>query len=158
MEDIKMPSTGKIVKWVILFFIGLTLLSVLGTFTGFITIPWLKFGKQVQMERGIIAKTYNADNALYNYHWFKERITALKAIENKIQNAKDTEAGFISSAGARKDWSFEDKTESARLSTVTLGLKNQYEDLSAEYNARALEVDRAIFSQDLPLFFSIKPF
>ncbi len=61
-------------------------------------------------------------------------------------------------AGDRSKWTFEDKNESARLSAVYTGLKNHYEDLVTEYNARANEVDRAVFQDELPTFFSLKPF
>ena len=110
------------------------------------------------MERDIVAKTYNADNALYNYHWFKERYEAIKATENKIKIAKDTIVVFETSAGSRKDWTFEDKTEHARLGSVVQGLKSHYEDIVAEYNARAKEVDRSVFQNELPTFFSLQPF
>ena len=138
--------------------VGLVLLGVVGTGLNLITIPWLKFGSQVQMNRDILTKTYNANNALYNYHWFQERMTAIKATEVQIQNAIDAHTNFVASAGVRKDWTFEDKTEDARLGSVVLGLKNHYQEIVAEYNARANEADRDIFSQELPLFFSLKPF
>ncbi len=148
----------KIFGITILVFGGLFMLAVLGSAMNLITIPWLKFDNQVQMNRDIVTKTYNADSALYNYHWFKERQQAIIATEAQIQNAKDAQASFEATAGPRKDWTFEDKTEDARLGTVVLGLKNHYQEIVAEYNARANEADRSIFSQDLPLFFSLKPF
>lgn len=142
----------------VLVLVGLLVLGALGTAFNLITIPWLKFGSQVQMNRDIVTKTYNADNALYNYHWFQERLQDIKAAEVQIQNAIDTKASFEASAGPRKDWTFEDKTEDARLGTVVLGIKNNYQSIVAEYNAHAAEADRNIFSQELPLFFSLKPF
>ena len=138
--------------------VGLVVLGVIGTALNLITIPWLKFNRQVQMERDVVTKTFNADNALYNYHWFKERYEAIKATENKIKVAKEAVADFELSAGARKNWTFEDKNESARLASIAQGLKSHYEDIVAEYNARAKEVDRAIFKDELPLFFNLQPF
>ena len=136
-------------------FVGLTLLA---SAMNLITIPFLKFNKQVQMNRDIVEKTYNADNALYNYHWFKERAEAIKANEKQIQNAEQSQSEFRLSAGVRSEWTFEDKSEDARLGAVVLGLKNHYNEIVAEYNARANQVDRAIFSQDLPLFFSLSAY
>lgn len=158
MEDFKMPSTGKIIGWSALFLIGIFVLTIIGSAMNLITIPWLKFNRQVQMNRDIVTKTYNADNALYNYHWFQERLQAIKATEVQIDNAKAAQTQFKSDAGPRKDWTFEDKTEDARLGAVVLGLKNHYQTIVAEYNARANEADRAIFSQELPLFFSLKAY
>ena len=136
----------------------MVLLGALGTALNLITIPWLKFNRQVQMERDIVTKVYEADNALYNYHWFKERYEAIKATENKVKVAKDSVVSFESSAGSRKDWTFEDKTEHARLSSVVQGLKSHYEDIVAAYNARSKEVDRAVFKDELPTFFTLQPF
>lgn len=147
-------KTFGIVSLVIAGFMGL---SIIGMAFNIITIPWLKLGKQVETERGIIEKTYNADNALYNYHWFKERFEGIKATENKIGIAERAVKTFQDN-NPRKDWTFEDKNESARLASIKQGLMSQYEDLAAEYNARAKEVDRAIFKDELPLFFNIKPF
>lgn len=149
---------GKIIGWALLGIIGILLLSALGSAMGLVTIPWLKFDRQVQMNRDIVTKTYNAYNAIYNYHWFQERLQEIKATEVQIQNAKDTEASFKESAGPRKDWTFEDKTEDARLNTIILGLKNHYQQIVAEYNARANESDRSIFGQELPLFFNLKAY
>lgn len=153
-----MPSTGKIIGWGVLGLVGLFLLTVVASAMNLITIPWLKFNSQVQMNRDIVTKTYNADNAIYNYHWFQERLQAIKATEVKIENAKTTQAQFKTDAGVRTAWTFEDKTEDARLGTIVLGLKNHYQDIVAEYNARSNEADRAIFSQELPLFFSLKAY
>jgi len=111
-----------------------------------------------RINRDIVTKTYNAENAIYNYHWFQERAGGIKATEASIQNAIDAKASFESSAGPRKDWGFEDKNEDARLGAVVLGLKNQYQSLVTEYNAKAGEVDRAIFVDGLPLFFSLNAY
>ncbi len=150
--------TGKIIGYSIAGLFVLFILAVIGSAMNLITIPWLKFNSQVQSNRDIITKTYSADNVLYNYHWFKERQTALTALETKISNAKTALKEFEASAGPRSSWTFEDKTTDSQLRTVFLGLQSQYQDLAAEYNARSQEADRNIFSQDLPLFFSIKPY
>ncbi len=142
----------------VLVLVGLFLLAVVGSAMNLITIPWLKFNSQVQMNRDIVTKTYNADNALYNYHWFQERAGEIKATEVKIQNAIDAKVQFEKDAGARKDWTFEDKIEDSRLGAVVLGIKNHYEDIVKEYNARASEADRSIFSQELPLFFNLRAY
>jgi hypothetical protein len=134
------------------------LLAALGSALNLITILWLKFNRQVQTKRGIIERTYNTDNALAQYHWFKERAEAIKADQEKIKITQGQVDVFETSAGERKTWTFEDKTEHARLQSVVSGIKSHYQDLVAEYNARAKEVDRAIFKDALPLFFSLEAF
>ena len=139
--------------------IGLTIVgAVVSAALGLITIPWLKFTSQIQTNRDIIQKTYNADNALYNYRWFKDRANAIEALDKTIIQAEAAVVSFEASAGARSTWTFEDKTEHARLNAVAQGQKAQYNSLVGEYNSRASQVDRAIFIDNLPLFFNIKPY
>lgn len=146
------------VGWILLAIVGVIMLGVVGSALNLITIPWLKFNKQVQTNRDIVEKTYNADNALYNYRWFSERAAEIKATKVKIENARASQADFRASAGARSTWTFEDKTEDSRLSAIVLGLENHYESIVNEYNARANQVDRAIFVDGLPLFFSLEAY
>lgn len=153
-----MQKNKGIISYIVLFLVGFVLLGMLGSALNLITIPWLKFDKQVQMNRDIVSKTYTAENAIYNYHWFQERLQSIKATEVQIENAKASLTDFRTNAGSRKSWTFEDKTEDARLNSVLLGLKNHYQEIVGEYNARSKEADRAIFSQDLPLFFSLKAY
>lgn len=148
----------KTVGIILLSFIGLFAFAAVGSAMNLITIPWLKFDSQVQMNRDIVTKTYTADNALYNYHWFQERATAITALDTTITQSKAAFTEFEASAGARSTWTYEDKTEDSRLRTVVLGQEAQYNSIVQEYNARAKEVDRNIFQNGLPLFFSLKPF
>lgn len=134
------------------------LLGAIGTAMNIITIPWLKLNSQVQMTRDIVTKTYNADNALYNYHWFKERAAAITALKTTIEQADAAVTSHESAAGPRKEWTFEDKTEAARLRSVAQGQRAQYNSLVGEYNARMKEADRSIFEEDLPIFFNLLPF
>jgi hypothetical protein len=131
-------------------------LTVVGVAFNLVTIPWLKFERKVQMNRDIVTKTYEADNALYNYHWFKERYEEIKAQKKKVDIAEQAEADFAISAGPRDKWTFEDKTEDSRLRAVLQGSRSHLETITAEYNARAKEVDRNIFKDDLPLFIGLE--
>ena len=118
-------------------------------------LPLFSLGTKVNTNYKIIEKTYDADNVIYNYEWFKERFEAIDAIDKKIKNAGESAEIFQTNAGPRESWTFEDKTESSRLNTIVLGLKNQKEDLVAEYNARAKMSNRNIFQDRLPLFISL---
>lgn len=139
-------------------FIGLFVLSALGTVMGIITLPWFKLDTQIQTNRDIITKTFDAANVLHNYHWFKEKQGAITALEATIPQSIAAKVDFEANAGPRKDWTFEDKQEDNRLTQVILGQKAQYNSLVQEYNARAKEADRTIFKDDLPTFFTLKPF
>jgi hypothetical protein len=93
----------------------------------------------------VVNKTIDADNVIYNYEWFKQRHEDIEAIDAKIVDSDAMVATFKEEAGARADWHREDREEYARLSAVTLGLKQQRADLAAEYNARSRMANRAIF-------------
>jgi hypothetical protein len=98
-------------------------------------------------------KTLNADNAIYNYEWFKQTYQDINAQKAQLSNAQQTLDAFNASAGNRKDWTFEDKNEQGRLSSVVLGLKNNLEQTIANYNARASMANRNIFQNSiLPSF------
>lgn len=136
--------------------VGLIVLSVLATGLNLITIPWLQFNSKIQTNRDIVTKTYNADNALYNYHWFQEKAGEIKTADQNYAVNQQAVTSFETSAGVRTSWTFEDKTEDSRLRAIAQGSKNYYNGLVNEYNARANEVDRAIFQDSLPLFFNLK--
>lgn len=136
--------------------IALVGLLVLSPFIRVMLLPLFKFETKVNTNEQIIQKTYDSDNVIYNYEWFKNQFEAINAIKGKINNADADITSFELSAGARSTWTFEDKTEDARLHTIATGLKNQYEDMVAQYNARAKMVNRNIFQNNLPLFIGLE--
>lgn len=91
-------------------------------------------------------KVLNADNAIYNYEWFKQQKEDIDAMGNKYENASQTLVDFMDVAGERSIWTFEDKTEYSRLNAVKLGIKNQLEQAIADYNARSKMATRNIFA------------
>ena len=115
-----------------------------------VLLPVFAANKAVSSAEGIIDRTLDADNVIYNYEWFKQRYEDALATRTKIENAKAAVAAFKEAAGPRSDWTFEDKTESARLASVVLGLENHYESIVAEYNARAQMAHRDIFRRGVP--------
>jgi hypothetical protein len=142
-------------------YIGIILLSIAGYFVlgytlvalNIIALPLFQLSTKVDQNYQIIQKTYNADNQIYNYHWFQERAGAITATQKKRDIAKqavtDYELGYPTD---KTQWSFEVNTEDARLRAVYQGLQNQVEDLTNEYNARAGEVDRNIFINGLKTY------
>jgi hypothetical protein len=96
----------------------------------------------------LIEKTLDADNILYNYEYFKNQFRAVEAIEAKIVTHEAEVAQFKEDAGPRTDWTFEDKNESSRISSIVTGLKDQRNDMIADYNAKANMVNRKIFMGD----------
>lgn len=151
-------TTLVVISFIATFLVVAVITSLLGAALGIITLPWLKLNTQIQTNRDIITKTYDANNVVYNYEWFKQTAEDIKATQTQWQDAADAHAAFTTAAGPHDKWTFEDKTEDARLGAVQNGLKNHYTQLVADYNAHASEANRNIFQENLPTFFSLKPF
>lgn len=90
-------------------------------------------------------KVLNADNAIYNYEWFKQKQADITAAKAQLDNARQSYDSFVASAGVRTGWTFEDKQEAARLNSVVLGSENYVQGLIGDYNARASMATRNIF-------------
>ena len=105
--------------------------------------------KELQTAYDTVNKTINADNAIYNYEWFKQTKQDIDAIGRKYNNACVSLDDFVKTAGEHSTWTFEDKSEYNRLNAVKLGIKNQLEQVIANYNARASMANRAIFADSI---------
>jgi hypothetical protein len=131
--------------YIMLFVLGLGVFGLVGRAVRVAMLPVRVVDRSIETTEGIVDKTLTADNAIYNYEWFKQQKEDIKAIESKIEIAQTSYDSFVASAGPRKDWTFEDKTESARLAAVKQGLQSQYQDMVATYNARSKMANRSIF-------------
>lgn len=139
--------------------------KILGVLFGFITFfviiliagflikivffPVKVLNNEIQTGYDIVDKTINANNAIYNYEWFKQTYEDIQAKKKQYDNACINYDEFLKSAGDRKDWTFEDKTEDSRLRSVKLGLQNSLEQIIADYNARTKMANRNIFVNGL---------
>lgn len=94
-------------------------------------------------------KIINADNAIYNYEWFKQKYQDIEATKRQLKIAQANQQSFRIDLGERTTWTFEDKTEDARLNAVVLGLQNNYESQIGDYNARASMATRNIFEDNV---------
>lgn len=105
--------------------------------------------KELNTAYDAVSKTINADNAIYNYEWFKRQKESIDATKQKLVIAQNAVLNFQELAGDRKEWTFEDKTESARLNSVAQGIESQLKDIIAEYNARTQMTNRNIFQDNI---------
>jgi hypothetical protein len=139
-------------KTVGLFFAGIfgvAVLVALGLGLRILLFPVHVLDKEIETGYGVVDKTLTAQNAIYNYEWFKQQYEDIRANAKKIENAQLSAADFRVAAGVRSDWTFEDKTEDARLQSIVLGLQNQQEQLVADYNARMKMANRILFKDTL---------
>jgi len=118
-----------------------------------IFFPVNTVNKMVDTAYDAVGKTINADNAIYNYEWFKQQKQDIEATKQKYDNAAIAVDNFKEMAGPYKDYTFEDKNEMARLQSIKVGTKNILEQQIADYNARASMANRSIFQDSiLPSF------
>lgn len=150
-----MKAIGIAIASIFALFVVYAGVALFGSAFHIFTLPFIRLESKVQTNEDIIKKTYNADNALAQYHYFKDTYEAIQADQNKIAQAKEAVTQFQAQAGPRTEWTFEDKTEYSRLNAVVQGLQSHYEDLVAEYNAKAKSVDRAVFKDNLPLYIGL---
>lgn len=116
-----------------------------------VLLPAKTVTTQIDSSYDVVEKTYDADNAIANYEWFKTQYEKIQANKAQALNAKAAADEYKEMYGDPKDWDFQTKSEYNRLNTITLGLKNQHESLVAEYNARSEMANRNIFKDKLPL-------
>lgn len=119
-------------------------LSVVGGLFSVIVAPF-------RAATGVVNRTLDADNVLSNYEWFKRQVQDVKAMDVRLAASQQSLSRFEASAGARSGWTFEDKQEHSRLSSIILGLEGQRASMVAEYNARTQMANRDLFrTNDLP--------
>lgn len=107
--------------------------------------------------KGIVEKTLSPDNIILNYEYFKKQFRDIEAIGKKIEHQTKHKKSFEDSAGMRKNWTFEDKNEHARLSSIIAGLQDQRSDMISDYNSKANMANRKIFmGKDCPSYIEQK--
>lgn len=98
---------------------------------------------------GVVEKTLDPDNVIYNYEWFKQTAEDLDAIEKNIIISKQGIDEHISTLPKdRTKWTSEDKEELARLRSIHTGQKMHFEQVKADFKAKSKMVNRAIFKED----------
>ena len=143
----KIISTLGIIVIVIL---GFSILSVVGIGLKVALFPVKVLEKEIDVGYEAVDKVMTADNAIYNYEWFKQQYEDIEASKNKLDNAIVTQEQFNKKMPEnRVDWTFEDKSQEAKLDMIVLGSKNHLEQQIADYNARAKMATRNIFEDNV---------
>lgn len=145
-------GAGIITLWavggILLLVVGLPLL---GAALGIINLPFLNLGKRVELNQGVITRTFDTDYCLANYAWFKDTYQDIKQTEVKVSTAEQQLKDFEASAGERSKWTFEDKQQYNTLTNAITGLKNYRADISGQYNSRSEQLNK-VACKELPLF------
>src|ERR1035437_1292155 len=127
-------KTGK--RWILKAVIFLFLITAVIWVVDLVLIP-------AKSAKEIINKTLDADHVLQNYEWFKQQNQDYEAINKKIAEADTSYQTFKRELPKeRAQWTFEDKNELSRLSSILDGLKYQKNDIVSVYNARSTMMNR----------------
>lgn len=114
----------------------------------------------VSTASGVIDKTLNADNALFNYENFhdlyrktEQQVANIRSSQQAIDRLKET---YGADAAI---WPKDVRSELAHLTQTLDGHKMQYERLVSEYNANSSKINRSLFKgtslpSELPQDFS----
>lgn len=144
-------NIGTVGKIILVSIVAVVVLSVAGIILRAVLLPVHMANKTVDTAYGVVDKVMNADNALSNYEWFKQQYEDYKAIQAKLKKADASITKFEESAGDRDKWTFEDKNEHSRLTTISDGIRYQMEDIKAQYNAKSKMLSRNLFKdKNLP--------
>jgi hypothetical protein len=109
------------------------------------------FGNVRQTAYGVVDKTVNADNVIYNYEWFKDQYNSYLEMVENYKNAQADVDSFTKTAGDRKDWNYATTNEFSRLNSIVSGYRSSVQSIIKKYNAQSEKVNHAIFkTKDLP--------
>jgi len=129
--------------------IGLPLLMAV---LGLINLPFLGFEKKVDLNAGVINQTYNTQYCLDNYHWFKETYQDIGQKKEQVTSFQTQLDSMKATYGAdTTKWGFTTQQSFNQTQSNLTGVQNAVLDESAQYNAKAQELDR-VACKELPLF------
>lgn len=124
---------------------------VLATFMlKIIFFPINTFDTSINASYDIVDKTLTADNAIYNYEWFKKQEESIKALYKKADRATKDIEEYLKTFPDVKNWDIQTQQEYSRLNSIQSGLGNQLDDAIADYNAKSNMVNKNIFKDNLP--------
>lgn len=135
----------KVIGFIVLAIIGVAAIGAVGMGLRILFFPATVATNMIDTAYDANRQIINADNAIYNYEWFKQKHQDIEATKRQLVAARRNHTNYRELLGARDTWTFEDKTEDARLNSVVLGLETNLESQIGDYNARASMATRNIF-------------
>jgi hypothetical protein len=113
-----------------------------------IFFPVHTLDKSIDVAYGVVDKTMDADNAIYNYEWFKEQEAYIKLCMSNEENAQEEWSFFLDQLPEeREKWTRDDKAEEASLRNSYYALQKLTNKAIEDYNARASMKSRNIFKE-----------
>lgn len=137
-------------KNILLVILLLVVLSFGGLLLKIVFFPANTIHKSIDTAYGVVDNTMTAENAIYNYEWFKKREGEIKALYKKEERAKQELDDFLEIFPDQEKWNRDDKQEYSRLRSNLTATGNMLDTAIEDYNAKSGMVNRAIFKDNLP--------
>lgn len=143
-----MDTNKKIVGLYVLGVIGLLALAFV---LKIILFPVNTLERAIETAYGVVDKTMDAKNAIYNYEWFKDQEAHIRVCLKNEDIAKEEWELFKAELPEdREKWTREDKQEEASLRNSYYALQKLTNLAIEDYNAKSEMVNRNIFKDNLP--------
>ena len=130
--------------------VGVLALWGIGIGFGVIALPFHSISKQAEVAPEIIDQTITANNAIYNYEWFKQQYQDIGVAKQNVEVTDMQIVDFKTTYGNATAWDYSTKQLYSQLQTQRTGQIQYYNELVGDYNARASMANRAIFKDNLP--------
>lgn len=136
---------------VVLIIIGVLLLIPLSIGLKILLFPVNTLEQSIGTAYGVVDKILDADNAIYNYEWFKEQEAHIRTCLANEDSAKEEWELFKSELPEdRTKWDRDDKQEESSLRNSYYALEKLTNLAVEQYNAKSEMVNRNIFKDNLP--------
>ena len=116
-----------------------------------ILFPVDTIDKSIDMAYEVTNKTLTAENAIYNYEWFKDQEAHIRTCLKNEEIAKEEYDLYLEMLPEdREKWTREDKQEESSLRNSYYALQKLTNLATEDYNAKSEMVNRNIFNDNLP--------
>lgn len=141
----------KIDKKTILIVLIVILLPAIGMAAKVVLFPVNTLDQSIDTAYDVMKKTVNAENAIYNYEWFKEQEAYIRQCLTNEEIAKEEYDLFLEMLPEnRESWDRNDKQEESSLRNSYYALQKLTNKAIEDYNARSEMANRNIFKDNLP--------
>ncbi len=123
-------SSTKIVLILLALIVGL---PVLGITCRLACAPATIANKALDSAEGVLDRTLNPDNVIYNYEWFHDTFRAVQARVAQVGGHRTLLRGET------------DRDERTRLKLEIAAMQQSCRDMVAQYNANSAKINRSVF-------------
>ncbi len=119
---------------------------------GIFSVVSFIFNRATKTTAGVVNKTFNSTNVLYNYDWFYHEYHSSVSLRAKMFQAQQAVVSYEKTLPAHKSkWTQQEQFNVSNLQSIATGLQFQLDDVVQTYNAHASELNRGIFkAHNLP--------